>query len=178
MGYANLAMLKDFAQIGDSSDDLLYEVALEAASDQIDQWCRRTFTVPNLDGDPQERTYPGRHRIYLDVVEVDTVEAAGATVGYTPGPANNPDFGRPYFWLDVETAQDVTVTGWFGWPQTPPAVVQATVLQASRLAQRRNAQFGVAPVPGLDGSGMRLLAKLDADVELLLAPYRRDPVLV
>jgi len=56
-------------------------------------------------------------------------------------------------------------------------VRMATLLQASRIAQRRNAAFGIAAVPGMDGSGMRLLSKLDADVELLLDPYRRRPVL-
>jgi hypothetical protein len=47
-------------------------------------------------------------------------------------------------------------------------VEQATLLQASRFHARRFSPYGVAGSPEL-GSELRLLAKLDADVELALS---------
>jgi hypothetical protein len=49
----------------------------------------------------------------------------------------------------------------------PAEVKLATELQASRWAKRRDAPFGVAGSPEL-GSELRILAKLDPDVEILL----------
>jgi hypothetical protein len=43
-------------------------------------------------------------------------------------------------------------------------------MQASRLLSRRDAPFGIAGSPEM-GSEMRLLAKLDPDVDLLVQPY-------
>jgi hypothetical protein len=54
----------------------------------------------------------------------------------------------------------------------PPAPVKlACMLQASRLVKRRDSPFGVAGSPEF-GSELRLLSKLDPDVENLLRPYR------
>lgn len=184
MSYASVGDLAEHLRIPDAMDDSSLEVALQAAKAQIDEWCRRTFDPVDPEEDtPTERVYRV-HGYYLwtdDFVAVDTVEVDGATVeDYDLEPVNNPATGKPYQQIVFPTAVSgkVTVTGWFGWPALPGPVKQAAILQAARLSQRRNAQFGVATVPGLDGSGMRLLAKLDADVELLLAPYRKNPVLV
>jgi hypothetical protein len=49
----------------------------------------------------------------------------------------------------------------------PPTIKLATQLQASRWLKRRDAPFGIAGSPEL-GSELRLLAKLDPDVEVLL----------
>ena len=49
---------------------------------------------------------------------------------------------------------------------------EATLLQASRLAARRDSPFGVAGSPDA-GSEMRLLARVDPDVAVALEPYRR-----
>ena len=187
--YASLSQLKEFVQIVDTVDDSVMEVALSAAEDQIDEWCRRRFDQAHAE-DTTERFYDVGG-VYLlpidDVVEVTDVEVRRIRGGdystvdqFELGPLNAAADGKPS--TELETVQilrgRVKVVGRFGWPAIPDQVVQATLLQASRLAQRRNAQFGIATVPGLDGSGMRLLSKLDADVELLLAPLRRRPVLV
>jgi len=188
MSYASITQLAEHLQIADALDDDVLELALQAAERQVEEWCRRDFTPVDPDEDPAEtrlyRTY-GTYIWIDDVVAVDTVEvdSGGGFVTvdtFDLEPFNNLQHGKPYqqITFDRDLAGKFKVTGWFGWPSTPDAVVQAVVLQAARLAQRRNAQFGVATVPGLDGSGMRLLAKLDADVELLLAPYRKNPVLV
>lgn len=57
-----------------------------------------------------------------------------------------------------------------GEAAVPEAVVNACLLQASRYWSRRSAPFGVAGSPEL-GNELRLLNKLDPDVEVLLGPY-------
>lgn len=64
----------------------------------------------------------------------------------------------------------VRVIASFGWPAVPAPVRTAVLLQASRLFKRRLAPFGIAGSPEM-GSELRLLAKLDPDVESLLQPY-------
>jgi len=184
MRYATVADLAAHLQIPDAVDDAILETALKAAEGQVDAWCRRTFDVVDPDVDATAtRTFhtSGTHLDVGDVVAIDAITIDAAAVEeFTLWPYNADQDSRPFQTIvfDRHVHGKVEVTGWFGWPSTPPEVVQATILQAARLAQRRNAQFGVAVVPGMDGTGMRLLAKLDADVELLLAPYRNKPVLI
>ena len=75
-------------------------------------------------------------------------------------------------------AEAVRVTAWWGWPEVPQAIHEAAMLQASRLLSRRDAPFGVAGSPET-GTEVRLLARLDPDVEILVKPYVRKigPVL-
>lgn len=198
--YATLNELKSQVQIDDATDDALLTVALEAAEQQIDEFCRRTFDeVDTQDASATTtRVYTPETPLRLsidDAAAVDDVEERGSvTSSYSSvssddwalWPSNADADGKPYTNIVSPRGRSfqsgfeaIRVTAWFGWPSTPDTVKQATLLQASRLAQRRNAQFGIANVVGLDGTtGMRLLAKLDADVELLLNPFRRDPVLI
>lgn len=66
----------------------------------------------------------------------------------------------------------VEVTAQWGWTSVPAVVVQATLIQASRFFMRRLAPFGIAGSPDL-GSELRLLSRLDPDVQLLLSGVRR-----
>jgi hypothetical protein len=66
----------------------------------------------------------------------------------------------------------VQVTATWGWPAIPPTVHEAALLQASRLLARRDAPFGVAGSPET-GTEVRLLAKLDPDVEIMIQSYVR-----
>lgn len=54
--------------------------------------------------------------------------------------------------------------------EIPSAVKQACLIQASRFVTRRYAPFGVAGSPD-SGSEIRLLAKVDVDVAVILGPY-------
>lgn len=56
----------------------------------------------------------------------------------------------------------------------PSMVKLATQLQASRWAKRRDAPFGIAGSPEM-GSELRLLARLDPDVEILLGGWGDRP---
>ena len=72
----------------------------------------------------------------------------------------------------TETIDDQTGTAWADEDVLPAVVKQAGLLQAARLFKRQSATFGIAQVGTIDGGqGMRLLARLDPDVELLLAAY-------
>lgn len=53
----------------------------------------------------------------------------------------------------------------------PDSIKLACLLQASRFFIRREAPFGIAGSPEA-GSELRLLAKVDPDVEVILGPYR------
>lgn len=64
----------------------------------------------------------------------------------------------------------VQVTGTWGWPAVPEAVVQATLLTANRLVKRRGSPEGVA---GFDEFGtVRISSRDDPDAVRLLTPYR------
>lgn len=93
---------------------------------------------------------------------------------YTPGP------GRP--WTRVIIKADsavkptcregaVEVTANYGWAAVPSPVVQATLIQANRIFQRRVSPYGIAGSPET-GSELRLLRDVDVDVQRILASYR------
>jgi hypothetical protein len=73
----------------------------------------------------------------------------------------------PYF-----LPQAVRVQGVWGWAATPAEINMATLIQASRLFVRRQSPFGIAGTPDL--GTVRLSAKLDADVEALVRPFRKQ----
>jgi hypothetical protein len=75
----------------------------------------------------------------------------------------------------TELIDAYTNTSWADEEVLPNVIREAGLLQAGRLFKRQSATFGIATVGTVDGGqGMRLLAKLDPDVELLLSPYPRS----
>jgi hypothetical protein len=72
--------------------------------------------------------------------------------------------------LPIGITEGVKVIGTRGWTAIPAAVSQACALQTVRIHARRATPFGVAGSP--DGGIIRLLSRLDPDVELMLRPYR------
>jgi len=64
------------------------------------------------------------------------------------------------------------VTAVWGWTAVPAVIKEATLLQASRIVKRRDAPFGVAGSPEF-GNELRLLPKLDPDVEIMVQTLRR-----
>lgn len=83
-------------------------------------------------------------------------------------------FGYPYGpLLGVPgTSHDFTVHALYGWTSVPAAVKAATMLQAARLAARRDSPYGVAGSPA-DGSEVRLFATLDPDLVTSLQAFKR-----
>lgn len=80
------------------------------------------------------------------------------------------DGGFP-FGLEHDHPELTGVASW-GWDAYPDVVVQATLLQTSRLNIRRDSPYGMAGSPD-SGTDSRLLARLDPDVEPIIEGYIR-----
>ena len=200
--YCSLSELKAQLRTATSSDDTALGFAITAASRQVDQACNRHFGLTgsavarlyDFDG----LLIEGRDAVPIDdlqttvglVVTADTqfdATYAGTLVLNTDFdlyPWNAAADGSPWthmvmrptssVWVSISSpnARYVSVTGNWGWSAVPTAIKQATLIQAARVFQRRESWAGIAGSPEL-GNEMRLLAKLDADVQALVQPYIR-----
>lgn len=153
----------------------------EAASRAVDDFCGRQF---GLTSGTEARTYHACWDRYLRcyLAEVDDLPAATATVADSAGaavtvteygPANAVVKGKVFTHLILPIGGKVTVTAQWGWSAVPASVKQATLIQASRFAARRDSPFGVAGSPA-EGSEVLLRATLDPDLKTsLTGRYRR-----
>lgn len=197
--YATMAEFRLFvrnAAITDATDPDTNEelVALEAAARVIDVHCNRSFRPEEQTA--SERIYTARwiggeyrYAVYTD----DFFDDTGLEVSYdTTGDGDwgdplttyrllplSPLPGKPYTGLlfNRGTAvgmgkERIAVTALWGWEEIPSAVKLANLMQAARFLKRRDAPFGVAGSPDM-GNELRLLAKLDPDVAVLLSGYVR-----
>lgn len=193
--YVTTAELRAFLRILDDVDDAQLALAIAAASRAVDQATRRQFGVLSV---AAARYYTVRQDDRRDAYVIDCDDlmstsgfaAAADTEGdgtfstsvtdYTLLPRNAAADGEPWTQIVFGTASEVAttvdsirVTALWGWTSVPDTVKQATLLQATRVLKRRDAPFGVAGSPD-SGTEMRLLAKVDPDVAVLLRPYRRQ----
>jgi hypothetical protein len=190
--YATAADLRTYMRAGsDTSDDAsVYTPALTAASRAIDMSAGRQFgsvaSEARVYTAVQERS--GVYRIPIDdtqavatlAVDLDgTFTYATAVTDFRQLPVNGPVKGRPYTDIELGPTAGVSLggdryraTSAWGWTAVPATIVAATLLQASRIAKRRDAPFGVAGSPEM-GNELRLLAKLDPDVVVMVSAYRR-----
>lgn len=195
MSYATLAELKAWMTIpsADTGDDADLQRALDAADRWIDQVCGRKFSV-----DAQDVTkllYPNaRGRVdVVDLVSVTSIKTDSrgdrsyattlATTDYILLPSQNPDGETRYQEITIwPTASKsfgqgrlVQVVGKFGYvvgAAAPKDIVQAELIQASRLWKRTETPLGVLGATDL-GTFQRISAA-DPDVMALLAPYVRS----
>lgn len=187
--YVTASDLKAYLRISDTADDAQIALAVTAASRAVDRHTSRQF---GLVAAPEARKYTARrdHTRRRWVFEIDdlmtqvglTITTEDGTVNvFALQPSNAALEAEPWTRVVVDpdsavkpNAEEdaVTVTARFGWTTVPDTVKQATLLQASRFFTRRNAPFGVAGSPD-EGSEMRLLAKVDADVGVALGRYIR-----
>ncbi len=194
--YCTEAQLRTFMRLpasGSDTDSVDYTIAITAASRAIDRSCNRQFGVSTATARYYTPHYSDAY--LMTICEVDdfqsvtslvvksdfdgdqTYESTIASTGYRKRPYNAAANGRPWTLLEFSDSVSTThgsleVTALWGWTAVPDNIVQATLLQASRLAKRRDAPFGVAGSPDM-GNELRLLARLDPDVEVLIAPFRR-----
>lgn len=195
MGYCTVDDVKGQADIPDSLDDTRVQLAIDAATELIDGHTHRHFNVVDTGTSSHKTTRlyaaAGPTLVQLDdVVQVDLVEtrsAPGASYvtvdadDYALEPENAAADSWPFETLHRLAGRGlwpsgrsgVRVSGFFGWAATPNSVKQACVFQAVRWLKRKDAPFGIASL-GLDEPGMRLLAKLDADVQVMLTRYVRS----
>lgn len=191
-GYADLGVFQAELGVDDSVDNDRLERVIETVSRLIDEYCGQFF----YDAKEQTRYFtaiPSRRGIIVpvdplravDTLSVSTTDggeySARAASTFVLEPRNNPSASpaRPYETvrfprLNFHMVPDgVEIVGTFGWAAVPRQVTEACLIQSSRIQKRKDAPFGIADVPSLEGGGMRLSARLDPDVELLLKPFRR-----
>lgn len=188
--YAQLATLKSMLNIetADTTSDALLSMALTTASRAIDRMTSRRFW---LDAAPTQRIYNPNQRAAWDatgqllmvddigdtsglVVEVGSGSSWTAITKYETVPENALADGRPItallrvygFWGYLQGR--VRVTARFGWPTVPDEVVQATLIQASRLYKRKDSPEGVI---GSAEWGVVRLARVDPDVQALVGNF-------
>jgi hypothetical protein len=200
--YITLAQLKDSLRITDTVDDAMLGFAITAASRAIDQHCGRQFGQLAAPAaryyEPRWDRRQTRWLIPIDDLMTTTGLAIATDVNDdgTWGTALVLNTDVSLFpwnaaadglqWTALAGGKSVTfsppstvlfdrtvrVTAQWGWSAVPSVVVQATLIQASRFFKRRDAPFGIAGSPDM-GSELRLLAKVDPDVQLVLDPVRR-----
>lgn len=194
--YVTLAELKSALAITDTNDDAELGFAISASSRAIDHATNRQFgqlaTVAARYYAPHLRKR--RWRVEIDdlmttaggmTVKVD--EDADGTfertltldTDFRMFPYNAAGDSEPWTELRAEAGvslpageRTVEVTARWGWSAVPDAVVQACLTQAGRLFKRKDSPFGIAGSPEL-GSEVRLLARLDPDVQMLVSSVRR-----
>lgn len=192
-GYCTLAELKASLAITDSVDDTPLEAAVTAASRMIDDYTGRFFYADGTTQAPVYRYYTPEDAYILpvdDFVSItqiatddnfnQTYQSVWTTADFLTEPVNNPRRGWPYsrilavgsYVFPYFLPQAVRVRGVWGWAATPAEINMATLIQASRLFVRRQSPFGIAGTPDL--GTVRLSAKLDADVEALVRPFRKQ----
>ena len=72
----------------------------------------------------------------------------------------------------VGIRKGVKIAGSWGYATLVPAQVrEACLIQAARVFKRKDAPFGVTGIADL--GELRMISKLDPDVEAMLAPLRR-----
>jgi gp6-like head-tail connector protein len=201
--YATAAQLKDSLRITDTADDAMLGYAITAASRAIDQHCGRTFgLVASVEARYYEPRWDRRRSRFTLAID-DLMTSTGLLVDVDPGgdgtfeqslaldtdvrlhPYNAPQKLRPWTRLVADWStvfvpgvssffdRAVRVTAKWGWTTPPAVVTQATLIQASRFFSRRNSPYGIAGSPEM-GSELRLLARLDPDVEQLLHSVSRN----
>lgn len=200
--YVTLTQLKDSLRITDTNDDAMLGYAITAASRAVDHHCGRQFGNVTSPEDRFYSPNWSHRRSWWTVPIDDLMTTTGLVISSdTNGdgtyattlvlntdvrlyPANAAADGLPWTSLvanwDAAVLQtpnaffdrSIRVTAQWGWTAFPTEVVQATLIQASRFFKRRDAPFGIAGSPEM-GSELRLLAKPDPDVMVMLDRVRR-----
>ena len=117
------------------------------------------------------------------VVQFDTAgdaTYATTTTAYRLGPINAAARSMPFMQAVFDAGTyppthlwGVKVQALWGWDAIPQTIVHANLLQAARFFKRRDAAFGIAGSPEM-GNEIRLLSKLDPDVALMVAAFKRN----
>ena len=194
-GYTTLSEVKDILRITDSVDDTLLETSIEAASRQIDTHCERVFTSSTA-----TRVFVPNDS-YLteidDLVSLTTLKTSSNIDGtfditwtstdYQLEPLNGLSGGLSAPYTHIRAVGDylfptanfpsstgeasVQVTGVFGYGTAVPTDIrQACNLLAIRQYKRYDSPLGVA---GFGDIGVVRVSRIDPDVDMMLAPYRK-----
>jgi hypothetical protein len=192
VNYCTLAQVKGALRITDQIDDALLTTSIEAASRFIDGYTDRSFGsavagtalyIPT--GRMDDLAVDDLTSITSIAIDEDLDESFSTTlreIDFQPLPVNGRSGGIPFPFSRVRPQEDgywptaygratVKVVGNFGWPETPVAVREACILQASRLYTRLSSPVGVVSFG--DMGAIRVSRFVDPDVDMLLSPYKR-----
>lgn len=194
--YATLPQAREYVTRHSSTvDDAFIGMDVNSASRGVDLSTNRQFGLVDA---PVERIYTPywdrrRLRWVIDFDDLQTTTGfdprlqdvdgndLGAITDYVLEPRNAAADGKPWERLVVRPSSSLSPTGLvdqaaftgrWGWTEIPTSVVDATLMQTNRFSQRRSSPYGIAGSPD-EGSEMRLLARLDPDVAVIVAPFRR-----
>lgn len=188
------------SQLGDATSQLdqsLIERAINATSRAIDRYCNRRFWQ---DPTPVTRLFDVWDRNIADVDDIATttglivkIDTAGdgsyattwTSSDYQLRPLNASADGGAYAWRQIAALGGqyfppsrwpypvLQVTAQWGWSQIPDDIVEAAILKAVSLFQRKDAPFGVA---GFGDFGAVRITKRDPDVLELLGNFQISSV--
>jgi hypothetical protein len=190
-GYCTLNELKASLRIpvSDTIDDDLLELAVEAASRDIDQASERIFYSLS-----DTRIFIPRdssNTAIDDLVSVTTIKTSTSADGafdvtwtssdYQLMPLNGVAGGMtvPYDLIYAvgdysfpQSGQEATVevVGTWGFSSVPVAIKQATVLLSARIFKRNDSPGGVM---GFGDLGVIRVGRMDPDIDKLIQPYRK-----
>jgi hypothetical protein len=197
MAYSSLAVVRSYLGIpsGDSTQTDALTAALNAADNEIDNLCGRTFVVPS--GTTTRVYYPSPTPALLNVDDIAT--ATGLVVKQDTGDNGTYDetlsitsdyilVGNtpPYRQIQLVNGNawprpasnrpTIEVTAKFGYGPTavPAAIVQAATVLAARLYQRRSSPLGFQA--GNVDTGFIRIARNDPELINLLQGYRLPTV--
>jgi hypothetical protein len=188
-GYCTLAQIKSAVGINDSVDDALLEMAVEAASRQIDSYTERIF----YSGGTATRIFTPLDNFVCATDDFRTIsrirtsedgetyDTEWDSTDWQEEPLNGIAGGIESAFTQVRAVKDylfptrggdatVEIVGVWGWPAIPIQITQATVILGSRIFKRLDSPLGI--ISGELGS-MRVGFKLDPDVQHLIDPFRK-----
>lgn len=195
--YGDLAVLKSRLAISDTSDDTEVESALSAASRDVETFCRRQFHKTMT---ASARKFRPRRwclayvddfhtttdlEIRTDLGGDGTFETVWSAADYQLEPLDGLVAGQagwPFWKIRAVEAKDfprlrrasLQVTAQWGWAQVPDPVTEAALILAEEIFKLKDAPFGVAGY----GEFGAVRVRDNPKVARMLAPYRRDAVLV
>ena len=198
-GYATRNQVKAALRIGtaDTLDDDLIDNCVGAASRLIDGYCNRRFWQS---GTAEARIFQAEDSFYCSIDDIagtaltlksstqadGTFDLTWSRSDYQLEPLNGNLDGLTWAYDKIRAVGDylfptvnanygeqalVQVTAVFGWPSVPEPVVQATIIQASRIFKRYDSPLGVVGFGDL--GQIRVSRYLDPDMAQLVEPYRR-----
>ena len=197
--YATLDELKDrlSVEVSDTLDDSELQAALASASREIEAYCRRQF---NDAGTVSARVFSPLSGSLVRVDDLHTAdglvvatdedgdgvyETTWSSTDYQLEPLDGVVDGVPgwpysriraagYRCFPTSRRPSVQVTARWGWSAVPAPVKEACLLIAAEAFKLKDAPFGVAGF----GEFGPVRVRMNTRAQTLLAPYRRDPVLV
>ena len=199
MAIIDISDVKTRLGISDTNDDAALTSSVNAAIQQIQDYCERQFEA---DGSATARTFVAQSAnvVYVDdistttglVVKTDDGEAGTFPTTWTSSdyqlePLNAKVNGQAHAYTAIRATRTLTfprnggealvqVTANWGWPSVPAAVTQACIVQALQLFKAVDAPFG-ATAQG-DVGILRLRSGLHPTAEALVRQYKRTQPLV